>query len=152
MRLFIALRLPQEVREVEHAWIELTDGTRLATRYWLPVDARQDRRSRWLANSSLTDTLQATFAKHVMVVADSCYSGTLTRSIKAPERRSDYIAHMAEKRARVVLSPGQFVLMRSAQPTTAPRIRSWSVSVSGGHGRLAHRDLQLGGRESDEER
>jgi len=85
-----------------HGWLDQQSGRG----YWLPVDARQDRRSRWLANSSLTDTLQATFAKHVMVVADSCYSGTLTRSIKVPERRSDYIAHMAEKRARLVLSSG----------------------------------------------
>ena len=30
---------PHKVREVEHAWIELADGTRLATRYWLPEDA-----------------------------------------------------------------------------------------------------------------
>ena len=85
-----------------HGWLDKQSGRG----YWLPVDAQQDRRSRWLANSSLTDTLQATFAKHVMVVADSCYSGTLTRSIKVPERRTDYIAHMAEKRTRVVLSSG----------------------------------------------
>lgn len=74
--------------------------------YWLPVDASRDRRSRWLANSRLTDTLKAVFAKHVLVVADSCYSGTLTRSIKVPDRRDDYVAHIAEKRARVVLSSG----------------------------------------------
>jgi hypothetical protein len=85
-----------------HGWLDEQSGRG----YWLPVDARKDRRSRWLANSSLTDTLQAVFAKHVLVVADSCYSGTLTRSIKMPDRRANYIAHMAEKRARVVLSSG----------------------------------------------
>ncbi len=85
-----------------HGWLDEQSGRG----YWLPVDARKDRRSRWLANSSLTDTLQAVFAKHVLVVADSCYSGTLTRSIKVPDRRADYIAHMSEKRARVVLSSG----------------------------------------------
>lgn len=31
--------LPHEIREVEHAWIPLADGTRLACRYWLPIDA-----------------------------------------------------------------------------------------------------------------
>lgn len=74
--------------------------------YWLPVDAKSDRRSRWLSNSDLTDALQAILAKHVMVVADSCYSGTLTRSIKVPQRNPAYIKRMAEKRARVVLSSG----------------------------------------------
>src|SRR5262245_14583412 len=31
--------------------------------------------------ADITDTLRALKAKHVLVVADSCYSGTLTRSI-----------------------------------------------------------------------
>ena len=34
--------LPCEIREVEHTWIPLADETRLACRYWLPVDA-EDR-------------------------------------------------------------------------------------------------------------
>ncbi len=33
---------PHRVREVEHAWITLADGTRLATRYWLPEDADEN--------------------------------------------------------------------------------------------------------------
>jgi hypothetical protein len=74
--------------------------------YWLPVDAKVDRRSRWLSNSDLTDALQAILAKHVLVVADSCFSGTLTRSIKVPDRNPNFIKRMAEKRARVVLSSG----------------------------------------------
>ena len=33
--------LPCRIREVEHAWIPLSDGTRLACRYWLPKNAVQ---------------------------------------------------------------------------------------------------------------
>ena len=33
--------LPRAIREVEHAWIPLADGTRLACRYWLPIDAEE---------------------------------------------------------------------------------------------------------------
>ncbi len=33
---------PHGVREVEHAWIPLADGTRLAARYWLPDDAEEN--------------------------------------------------------------------------------------------------------------
>ena len=33
--------LPRGIREVEHAWIPLADGTRLACRYWLPIDAEE---------------------------------------------------------------------------------------------------------------
>src|SRR5579871_66892 len=35
-------KFPRRVREVEHAWIPLSDGTRLAVRYWLPEDAEQN--------------------------------------------------------------------------------------------------------------
>lgn len=34
--------LPRDVREMEHLWIELSDGCRLAARIWLPVDAEDD--------------------------------------------------------------------------------------------------------------
>ncbi len=35
----IAQRFPRAVRELEHVWIPLADGTRLAARIWLPEDA-----------------------------------------------------------------------------------------------------------------
>jgi hypothetical protein len=85
-----------------HGWRDDQNGRG----YWLPAGARADRRSNWFSNASLTDALQAMLAKHVMVVADSCYSGTLTRSAIMTARSPDYIARMAEKRARVVLSSG----------------------------------------------
>ena len=33
---------PHQVREIEHAWIPLADGTRLAARYWLPETAERE--------------------------------------------------------------------------------------------------------------
>ncbi|NKB59679.1 MAG: hypothetical protein GKS00_25450 [Alphaproteobacteria bacterium] len=85
-----------------HGWLDQQTGTG----YWMPVNARSDRRSRWISNATLTNALQTLLAKHVMVVADSCYSGTLTRSIKVPQRNRAYLERMAEKRARVVLASG----------------------------------------------
>lgn len=35
----IVTEFPHVVREIEHAWIPLADGMRLATRYWLPESA-----------------------------------------------------------------------------------------------------------------
>ncbi len=34
--------LPHEIRTIEHIWIPMNDGTRLAARIWLPVDAEQN--------------------------------------------------------------------------------------------------------------
>ena len=74
--------------------------------YWLPVDAKSNRRTQWVANSTITGSLRALNAKHVMVVADSCYSGTLVRGIKIKENTPDYIRRMAGKRARLALTSG----------------------------------------------
>ena len=85
-----------------HGWVDRVEERG----YWLPVNAEPDRRSRWLANDDLTSAIKAIFAKHVMVVSDSCYSGTLTRTTKPLTRTPDYFSQMAQTRARVVLSSG----------------------------------------------
>ena len=85
-----------------HGWLdESTDRG-----YWLPVDAKKGRRSKWLSNADITDTLKSLAAKHVMVVADSCYSGTLTRSASVGLRDANYLKRIARKRARVAMVSG----------------------------------------------
>ena len=76
--------------------------------YWLPVDAKPKRRRNWVSNATITDTLKALSAKQVMVVADSCYSGTLTRAVDMSSRRrtGDYWRKMSEKWARVAITSG----------------------------------------------
>ena len=74
--------------------------------YWLPVDAVESTSADWISNADITDKLKVIPAKHIMVVADSCYSGTLTRGIKFAERDHDYLSRMARKRSRTVLTSG----------------------------------------------
>ncbi|MFQ5764103.1 MAG: caspase domain-containing protein, partial [Rhodospirillales bacterium] len=85
-----------------HGWLD-EDADR---GYWLPADARSNRRARWVSNATITDTLKTLQAKHVMIVADSCYSGTLTRSANIGLRSGDYFKRMAKKWARVALVSG----------------------------------------------
>ncbi len=79
--------------------------------YWLPVNARQDSRVHWLSNTTITDALKAMQAKHVLVVADSCYAGALMRGIEVMEQqrysdRDAYVVRLVEKRSRTVLTSG----------------------------------------------
>ena len=74
--------------------------------YWLPVDAAPDDPSHWVSNTDITNMLRAIQARHVMVVADSCYSGTLTRDANVGIRTSDYIQRMVQKKARTVMTSG----------------------------------------------
>ncbi len=85
-----------------HGWLDEDTGRG----YWLPVDAKVNRRSRWVSNATISDTLKGLLAKHVMVVADSCYSGTLIRGAGVSLRSGEYWARMARKRTRVALTSG----------------------------------------------
>lgn len=85
-----------------HGWVD-EDSNR---GYWLAADARPNRRSKWVSNATITDTLKTLQAKHVMVVADSCYSGTLIRGAPVGLRSGNYWRRMAKKRARVALTSG----------------------------------------------
>ena len=50
--------------------------------YWIPSDAHKTSDGRpakedWIGNSTLTRILSASAARHILVIADSCYSGSL---------------------------------------------------------------------------
>ncbi|RUM93240.1 MAG: hypothetical protein DSZ28_08700 [Thiothrix sp.] len=81
--------------------------------YWLPVDADPGNSANWISNIAITDLLNVMTAKHVLVVADSCYSGSLTRSSVARLRggmsndaRTKWYRTMSSARARAVLTSG----------------------------------------------
>jgi len=48
--------------------------------YWLPVDAEAQNTANWIPNAAISDLLNTMSAKHILVVADSCYSGSMTSS------------------------------------------------------------------------
>lgn len=94
-------------------------GTGAPTCYWQSVDAAPNNRVDWIANRAITELLDTIPAQHIMIVADACYSGTLTRaSIARPrvapsdesqvldETRIDWIGIMTRTPSRTVLSAG----------------------------------------------
>jgi len=48
--------------------------------YWLPVNAQRENTTEWISDQSITDLIAVLPARHVLIVADSCYSGAMTRS------------------------------------------------------------------------
>ena len=85
-----------------HGWLDKDADTG----YWLPADATDDSELNWISNSYITSTLKAIQAKHVLVVADSCYSGKLTRGLHIRRLTPNYLQRMAGKRARLALASG----------------------------------------------
>jgi len=80
---------------------------------WLPVDAEPNNTANWIPITAVTDILNVMSVRKVMVVADSCYSGALTRSSltnvdtgKEVEEQINLLRKMAKDKTRVVLSSG----------------------------------------------
>ena len=85
-----------------HGWLdrEADEG------YWMPIDAEEDNPSNWLSSANLISEIRRSKAKHILVVADSCFSGTLTRGLTIKTRTPDYLERMVDKKARTALTSG----------------------------------------------
>jgi len=77
--------------------------------FWIPVDGRADDPSSWIANDQVNDYIGASAAKHVLVVADSCYSGTLSGNAIRPiplEAKDEDLLFISRVKARTVITSG----------------------------------------------
>ncbi len=81
--------------------------------YWVPVDGQSGNAKSWLSNRAISDILNTVEARHIMVVADSCYSGAMTRSSlptinpgAADSAWSDWITKVSSSRSRTALTSG----------------------------------------------
>lgn len=90
---------------------ELDAGTREG--YWVPVDGRKQAPSTWISNRAISDILNTMSARQVMVVADSCYSGAMTRaSVPAfnaamtDSQWREWVKSVSSTRSRMALTSG----------------------------------------------
>ena len=65
--------------------------------YWIPSDARKSKDDRltkedWIWNSTVTRLVGASRARHVLIIADSCYGGSLFRGDGTPPAAARNIA------------------------------------------------------------
>src|SRR5215467_1369993 len=81
--------------------------------YWLPIDAEPNDRANWIANGDITAILSAMAVRQLLLVSDSCYAGTLSRSVSGQIERQmtgaelfDVVQKMAQRRSRLVMTSG----------------------------------------------
>lgn len=79
--------------------------------YWIPVDVDPYGTKR-ISTTDIADTLRSMKAKHVMVIADSCYAGALIETVMPPfssgteRQRTEWIRFATHKLARMALTSG----------------------------------------------
>jgi len=74
--------------------------------YWIPVDATATSPDNWLSNNDINKYLSNIAAKQVMLISDSCYSGTLASEAKVRVNGELQPADVLKNRAVVVMSSG----------------------------------------------
>jgi len=78
--------------------------------YWLPVDAQKDDTAEWIIADDVTSNIKRFASKHVLLVSDSCYSGTLKRSsqtnLKNAEERGEFLRKMQNRPSRTLMASG----------------------------------------------
>ena len=79
--------------------------------YWLPVDAEAGNTTSWISNSDVSDLVNLIPAKHLLVVADSCYSARTTSTPDpfarmTQEELASALQTVSATRARMVMTSG----------------------------------------------
>jgi hypothetical protein len=78
--------------------------------YWLPVDARSGEDTNWIIVDTITSNIKRIPCRHILIIADSCYSGTFTRravtELISDQERKRYLRKMQAKRSRTLLASG----------------------------------------------
>ena len=82
--------------------------------YWIPVDAKASTPGTWISNAAISDILATIKSRHVLVVADSCYSGSLSRSAvpifdtsaMPSDKWSAWVSKMVGGHSRTALTSG----------------------------------------------
>ena len=105
-------RLRREATENDHILIYyaghgyLDEAT--SRGYWLPIDAERDNVANWISTNDITDVLAGSQAKHALILADSCFSGTLLRSdpTVAIDERQSMLRKLASRRSRSIMTSG----------------------------------------------
>ena len=78
------------------------------TAYWIPSNASRDFRPDWISSAEIMTGLKAIPSRHLLLVADSCYSGKLLRGAAPTEGNPGVavIQRLFSKKARVAITSG----------------------------------------------
>lgn len=74
--------------------------------WWIPVEGQPNNPGTFITNASIRDYVKGMKSRHVYLVADSCFSGTLFGSRALPPINDQWIARLAVKQSRWGLTSG----------------------------------------------
>ncbi len=78
--------------------------------YWLPADASKTDNAKWISADDITTNIRGIRARQILIISDSCYSGTIARDaayrLTTPAERDRYIEKMLQGTSRMLMTSG----------------------------------------------
>lgn len=74
--------------------------------FWLPADADKDDGSRWFRNSALVEDIRAIQARHILLVTDACFAGSIFKTRSAFNNASPMYFNMMKHQSRKAMTSG----------------------------------------------
>lgn len=84
----------------------------LGTSYWQPSDATYDNPNSWFNMTELVSMIRVSKAKHISIIADSCFSG----AIFEPHERGGGMTALESKKSRIALTSGSIETVSDGVP------------------------------------
>lgn len=83
--------------------------------YWIPYDATSTSTSNFIHNSTVIEYIEAIEAMHVLLISDSCFSGTFLPKLRAVQTEDPY-AKLESIKSRCVLASGREEKVSDGEP------------------------------------
>ncbi len=78
--------------------------------YWIPTDGERSSNANWIIADDVTANIRAIPTRHILIVSDSCYSGTLARAtdfkLSTSAERERYLEKMRGGKSRLLMASG----------------------------------------------
>ena len=74
--------------------------------YWLPSDASRRNHAEWISNSDIRDNIKAINAKHVLLITDACFGGSIFQKSRTISLDPAAATKLYEKLSRKAVTSG----------------------------------------------
>jgi hypothetical protein len=83
--------------------------------YWIPYDATNNSTSNFINNSTVIECIEAIDAMHILLISDSCFSGTFLSKSRAIRTEEAYVK-LERTKSRWVLASGREEKVSDGEP------------------------------------